>query len=146
MVARSTSMRPGPNRRAAAAGVSAAAARPAVPTGGGPRSSAPSLAGKSPGSDYGGLAQTGAAASLRSPIMATRSRTSFQKRQKEIARMEKQRDKLARRAQRKLAPPEPPEGEGLDGIEGAGLEGIEGAEGAPQDPADPTDAPTAATG
>jgi len=30
--------------------------------------------------------------------MATRSRTSFQKRQKEIARMEKQRDKAARRA------------------------------------------------
>jgi hypothetical protein len=38
--------------------------------------------------------------------MATRSRTSFQKRQKEIARMEKQRDKAAKRAQRKLAPPE----------------------------------------
>ena len=36
--------------------------------------------------------------------MATRSRTSFQKRQKEIARMEKQRDKAARRAQRKLNP------------------------------------------
>ena len=34
--------------------------------------------------------------------MATRSRTSFQKRQKEIARMEKQRDKAAKRAQRKL--------------------------------------------
>jgi hypothetical protein len=34
--------------------------------------------------------------------MATRSRTSFQKRQKEIARMEKQRDKAARRQQRKL--------------------------------------------
>ncbi|MFN0167641.1 MAG: hypothetical protein ACKV22_14540 [Bryobacteraceae bacterium] len=33
--------------------------------------------------------------------MATRSRTSFQKRQKEIARMEKQRDKAARRLQRK---------------------------------------------
>src|ERR1035441_7075475 len=36
--------------------------------------------------------------------MATRSRTSFQKRQKEIARMEKQRDKAAKRAQRKLNP------------------------------------------
>ena len=35
--------------------------------------------------------------------MATRSRTSFQKRQKEIARAEKQRDKLAKRAQRKQA-------------------------------------------
>jgi hypothetical protein len=38
--------------------------------------------------------------------MATRSRTSFQKRQKEIARMERQRDKAARRQQRKLAPKE----------------------------------------
>ena len=37
--------------------------------------------------------------------MATRSRTSFQKRQKEIARAEKQRDKAAKRAQRKLNPP-----------------------------------------
>ena len=35
--------------------------------------------------------------------MAMKSRTSFQKRQKEIARMEKQRDKAARRMQRKLA-------------------------------------------
>jgi len=35
--------------------------------------------------------------------MATRSRTSFQKRQKELARAEKQRDKAAKRAQRKLA-------------------------------------------
>ena len=34
--------------------------------------------------------------------MATRSRTTFQKRQKEIARAEKQRDKVARRLQRKL--------------------------------------------
>jgi len=33
--------------------------------------------------------------------MASRSRTTFQKRQKEIARMEKQRDKAARRQQRK---------------------------------------------
>ena len=36
--------------------------------------------------------------------MATRSRTSFQKRQKEIARMEKQRDKAAKRSQRKMNP------------------------------------------
>ena len=35
--------------------------------------------------------------------MATRSRTTFQKRQNEIARMEKQRDKAAKRMQRKLA-------------------------------------------
>ncbi len=33
--------------------------------------------------------------------MATRSRTTFQKRQKEMARAEKQRDKAAKRAQRK---------------------------------------------
>src|SRR6185295_14480297 len=35
-------------------------------------------------------------------LMAKRSRTTFQKRQKEIARAEKQRDKVARRLQRKL--------------------------------------------
>ncbi len=34
--------------------------------------------------------------------MATRSRTTFKKRQKELARLEKQRDKAARRMQRKL--------------------------------------------
>jgi len=34
--------------------------------------------------------------------MPTRSRTSFQKRQRELLRMEKQREKVARRAQRKL--------------------------------------------
>ena len=34
--------------------------------------------------------------------MATRSRTTFKKRQKELARLEKQRDKQARRMQRKL--------------------------------------------
>jgi hypothetical protein len=33
--------------------------------------------------------------------LATRSRTTFQKRQKELARLEKQRDKAARRMQRK---------------------------------------------
>jgi hypothetical protein len=33
--------------------------------------------------------------------MATRSRTTFQKRQKEMARAEKQREKAAKRAQRK---------------------------------------------
>jgi hypothetical protein len=49
--------------------------------------------------------------------MATRSRTSFQKRQKEIARMEKQRDKAARRAQRKLGGGEnaEPDPDALDG-------------------------------
>ena len=42
--------------------------------------------------------------------MATRSRTSFQKRQRELLRMEKQSEKAARRAQRKIegqAPGEP---------------------------------------
>lgn len=34
--------------------------------------------------------------------MAARSRTTFKKRQKELARLEKQRDKAARRMQRKL--------------------------------------------
>lgn len=34
--------------------------------------------------------------------MATRSRSTFKKRQKELARMEKQRDKAAKRVQRKL--------------------------------------------
>jgi hypothetical protein len=34
--------------------------------------------------------------------MAMRSRTTFKKRQKELARQEKQRDKAARRIQRKL--------------------------------------------
>lgn len=38
-----------------------------------------------------------------------RTRTSFQKRQKEIARMEKQRDKAAKRLQRKLGEKNPEE-------------------------------------
>jgi hypothetical protein len=36
--------------------------------------------------------------------MGTQSRTSFKKRQKELARQEKQRDKTARRLERKHAP------------------------------------------
>lgn len=76
--------------------------------------------------------------------MATRSRTSFQKRQKEIARMEKQRDKAARRAQRKLAPPESGDPDIEDGLqEGEPQEGEpqagEPQEGAPQDDASPAD-------
>jgi hypothetical protein len=39
--------------------------------------------------------------------MATRSRTSFQKRQKELLRMEKQREKAARRLQRKTEVKDP---------------------------------------
>jgi hypothetical protein len=50
--------------------------------------------------------------------MATRSRTSFQKRQKEIARMEKQRDKAAKRAQRKLMPAEADDSEYVLGEDG----------------------------
>jgi hypothetical protein len=46
--------------------------------------------------------------------MATRSRTSMQKRQKELARMEKRRDKEAKRAQRKLASKEPQTGDGIE--------------------------------
>jgi hypothetical protein len=42
--------------------------------------------------------------------MATRSRTTFQKRQKELARQERQRAKVARRAERKLT--KPPAGSG----------------------------------
>ncbi len=44
--------------------------------------------------------------------MATRSRTTFKKRQKELARMEKQRDKAAKRLQRKLAKQSVEPGEG----------------------------------
>jgi hypothetical protein len=39
--------------------------------------------------------------------MATRSRTSFQKRQKELLRMEKQKEKAARRLQRKTEVKDP---------------------------------------
>ena len=51
--------------------------------------------------------------------MAMRSRTTFKKRQKELARQEKQRDKAARRVQRKLETGSPGPGdrlsdEGLD--------------------------------
>lgn len=39
--------------------------------------------------------------------MATRSHTTFQKRQKEMLRLERQREKAAKRMQRKLAAKEP---------------------------------------
>jgi len=58
--------------------------------------------------------------------MATRSRTSFQKRQKEIARMEKQRDKAAKRAQRKLNPTGSSESEYLLGEDGLPVLGEDG--------------------
>jgi hypothetical protein len=41
--------------------------------------------------------------------MGTQSRTSFKKRQKELARQEKQRDKTARRLERKNLPKMSPE-------------------------------------
>jgi hypothetical protein len=44
--------------------------------------------------------------------MAMRSRTTFKKRQKELARQEKQRDKVAKRLQRKLEKNSPEGGEG----------------------------------
>jgi len=51
--------------------------------------------------------------------MAMRSRTTFKKRQKELARQEKQRDKAARRVQRKLEKGSPGSGNGLsdDGLD-----------------------------
>ena len=58
--------------------------------------------------------------------MATRSRTSFQKRHKEIARMEKQRDKAAKRAQRKLNPTESEESEYVLGEDGLPVLGEDG--------------------
>ena len=62
--------------------------------------------------------------------MATRSRTSFQKRQKEIARMEKQRDKVAKRAQRKLSPGGEPDEDEIYILDADGLP-VLGEDGAP---------------
>ena len=42
--------------------------------------------------------------------MATRSHTTYKKRQKELARLEKQREKMARRMQRKLEKNHPADG------------------------------------
>ena len=53
--------------------------------------------------------------------MAMRSRTTFKKRQKELARQEKQRDKAARRVQRKLEKGSPEAGDALSD-EGLDLE------------------------
>jgi len=69
--------------------------------------------------------------------MATRSRTTFKKRQKELARMEKQRDKAAKRVQRRLEKLMPKTGEPSDDLEDAGLgleEPEETAEGEPETP------------
>lgn len=50
--------------------------------------------------------------------MAMRSRTTFKKRQKELARQEKQRDKAARRVQRKLEKNTPGSGDDADTLDG----------------------------
>jgi hypothetical protein len=65
--------------------------------------------------------------------MAMRSRTTFKKRQKELARQEKQRDKAARRVQRKLEKNSPEVGDGIaedgsleiDALEDGGEEALE---------------------
>jgi hypothetical protein len=61
--------------------------------------------------------------------MAMRSRTTFKKRQKELARQEKQRDKVARRLQRKLEKNSPDGGDGLaeDGDDAIDSEGADDA-------------------
>jgi hypothetical protein len=53
--------------------------------------------------------------------MASRSRTTFKKRQKELARMEKQRDKAAKRMQRKTMK----QAGGLPGMDGDPLDAVE---------------------
>jgi hypothetical protein len=76
--------------------------------------------------------------------MATRSRTSFQKRQKEIARAEKQRDKAAKRAARKLNPRAPVEDDEalLAQLAEAGEPGDEDGEtGEPDEPEEASGAP-----
>jgi hypothetical protein len=85
--------------------------------------------------------------------MASRPHTTYKKRQKELARMEKQRDKAAKRAQRKLDKnnPQSPDADGaIEGLDGEPLDGaIEGADGqgtngqgtdapSPNPPEDPT--------
>lgn len=74
--------------------------------------------------------------------MAMRSRTTFKKRQKELARQEKQRDKVARRLQRKLEKNSPESGTGVAedddlGIDSENEGGEEGLE--PVSPAAGTD-------
>jgi hypothetical protein len=57
--------------------------------------------------------------------MASRSHTSYKKRQKELARMEKQRDKAERRLQRKADPDKRP-GEGPEIADAAEVADITG--------------------
>ncbi|GEM_PF-3466062 len=58
-----------------------------------------------------------------------RTRTSFQKRQKEIARAEKQRDKIAKRQQKKLMAKQPPGPDEPEELGGAADESPEPAHG-----------------
>jgi hypothetical protein len=73
--------------------------------------------------------------------MAMRSRTTFKKRQKELARQEKQRDKAARRVQRKLEKGSPGSG---DSLSDEGLDLEDEAEGDGDDVMEPV-APSAAS-
>jgi hypothetical protein len=72
-------------------------------------------------------------------FIPTRSRTTFKKRQKELARVEKQRDKAAQRVQRKLAREA---GISLDGTDEFGnpIDGVDET-GNAIDGADPIDGP-----
>ena len=66
--------------------------------------------------------------------MASRPHTTYKKRQKELARMEKQRDKAAKRMQRKLEKKSPDADGMIEGEEG--IEGIGGEEGSAPDSGD----------
>ncbi len=70
--------------------------------------------------------------------MAGRSRDTYKKRQKEVARAEKARDKAARRIERKLRPRDPITGELIEENEEV-IDGVPGeaAEGAPSEASSP---------
>ena len=64
--------------------------------------------------------------------MASRSRTTFKKRQKELARLDKARDKAAKRVQRKMDKKmgvTHPDDDGIDMGEFADLDGVDTGEG-----------------
>ena len=75
--------------------------------------------------------------------MASRPHTTYKKRQKELARMEKQRDKAAKRLQRKLDKnnPQSPDSDGaIEGLDGEPVDVIEGEEGQPTEAGNPAPA------
>jgi soluble cytochrome b562 len=77
--------------------------------------------------------------------MASRPHTTYKKRQKELARMEKQRDKAAKRLQRKLEKnsPQSPDADGaIEGLDGEPVDAIEGAEDRAADTGNPAEDPT----